>query len=112
MLPRLPRHAALITLLLAFASRAYAMPVIDQSDATDYRLEKLSDANRDLTSRFGGPEIALLEKLNRADRKHLQRLNRPGRQCDVQQVARRARSQPVPVDVSRRRRDAEVADRR
>ena len=75
MLPRLPRHAALITLLLAFASRAYAMPVIDQSDATDYRLEKLSDANRDLTSRFGGPEIALLEKLNRADRKHLQRLN-------------------------------------
>ena len=49
--------------------------VVDQTDtAIDYRFEKLTDANRNLASRFGGPEIALLEKLNRADFKHLQRL--------------------------------------
>jgi hypothetical protein len=72
---RFPRYVAPLLVLLAFASRGYAMPVIDQTEAIDYRLEKLTDANRDLTSRFGGPEIALLEKLNRADLKHLQRLN-------------------------------------
>lgn len=75
MVLRLPRYLSPIVILLAFASRAQAMPVIDQADITiDYRLEALSDANRNLAGRFGGPEIALLEKLNRADAKHLQRL--------------------------------------
>lgn len=72
---RFPRFVAPLLLLLVFASRSDAMPVIDQTEAIDYRFEKLTDANRDLTARFGGPEIALLEKLNRADLKHLQRLN-------------------------------------
>ena len=75
MVPRPLRFAVPIIVLLAFASPGYALPVIDQAEQIDYRIEKLSDANRDLTSRFGGPEIALLEKLNRADLKHLPRLN-------------------------------------
>ena len=76
MVPRLSFSLSLVLTLLIFASRqAAAMPALDQADmSVDYRFEKLSDANRDLTSRFGGPEIALLEKLNRADAKHLQRL--------------------------------------
>lgn len=45
------------------------MPV-DQTDMSiEYRLEKLANLKG-----FGGPEIALLEKLNRADAKHLTRL--------------------------------------
>ena len=49
--------------------------VVEQTDtAIDYRFEKLTEGNRNLSSRFGGPELALLEKLNRADLKHLQRL--------------------------------------
>jgi L,D-transpeptidase catalytic domain len=76
MVPRLPRFLGPVFMLLIFASRqAAAMPAFDQTDtAIDYRIERLTEANRDLTSRFGGPEIALLEKLNRADAKHLQRL--------------------------------------
>jgi hypothetical protein len=75
MVARLPRLVLFVLGLLFLASRIEAMPLIDQTEGIDYRLETLSDANRDLTSRFGGPEIALLEKLNRADLKHLPRLN-------------------------------------
>ena len=71
---RVPRFALPVLALLVFASRVHAMPVIDQTDAIDYRVEALNDSNRNLTTRFGGPELALLEKLNRADLKHLQRL--------------------------------------
>jgi hypothetical protein len=76
MVPRLS-HALVATfaLLIVASRQAEAIPVLDQTDTIDYRLESLTDANRNLTSRFGGPEIALLEKLNRADLKHLQRLN-------------------------------------
>jgi hypothetical protein len=74
MVLRLPRYLAPLAVLLVFASRAGAMPVIDQAESIDYRIEALTDANRNLGSRFSGPEIALLEKLNRADLKHLQRL--------------------------------------
>lgn len=50
---------------------------LEQADATiEYHVEQLTDANRDLRSRFGGPELALLEKLNRADAVHMQRLAR------------------------------------
>lgn len=77
MVPRLFYSLAAAVVLLAVASRpAEAIPVLDQSDGSiDYRIESLTDANRNLASRFGGPELALLEKLNRADLKHLPRLN-------------------------------------
>lgn len=76
MVPRVLPSVCAALILLMFASRqAAAMPDLDQTDTSiDYRIEKLTEANRDLASRFGGPEIALLEKLNRADAKHLQRL--------------------------------------
>ena len=76
MVPRVLGSLCAVLILLIVASRpAAAMPDLDQSDTSiDYRIEKLTEANRDLASRFGGPEIALLEKLNRADAKHLQRL--------------------------------------
>lgn len=75
MVPRLSRSLPATLVLLIVASRAGAMPVIDQTDMSiDYRIEALNEANRNLASRFGGPEIALLEKLNRADAKHLLRL--------------------------------------
>jgi lipoprotein-anchoring transpeptidase ErfK/SrfK len=70
----LPRHfpcavAASIVFLIVASPRAAAMP-IDQADIKiDYRLEPAGDLKR-----FGGPEIALLEKLNRTDVKHLNRL--------------------------------------
>ena len=77
MVPRLSHSLAAAFVLLIVASRAAeAIPVLDQSDgAIDYRIESLTDANRNLASRFGGPELALLEKLNRTDLKHLPRLN-------------------------------------
>ena len=70
MLPRLPQALFAVIVLIA-ASRAEALPTaIDQTDSTlEYRLEKLADLKG-----FGGPEIALLEKLNRADARHLTRL--------------------------------------
>ena len=71
MLPRLlPRAlAGAIVLLIVASTRAAAMP-IDQTDLKiEYRLEQVGDLKR-----FGGPEISLLEKLNRADAKHLPRL--------------------------------------
>lgn len=50
------------------------IPVFDQTDPTiAYRIEQLGDAGREL-ARFNGPEIALLEKLNRADAAHMRRL--------------------------------------
>lgn len=70
-----PCLAALALVLIVASRPADALPVFDQADGIDYRVEKLTEANRNLTSRFGGPEIALLEKLNRADVKHLSRLN-------------------------------------
>jgi lipoprotein-anchoring transpeptidase ErfK/SrfK len=76
MVPRLSHFLAAAFVLLIVAPRpAEAIPVLDQSDgAIDYRIESLTDANRNLASRFGGPELALLEKLNRTDLKHLPRL--------------------------------------
>lgn len=78
MVPRLPRSLVSAIVLLVIASRRAEATVVDQADprgdAIDYGLERMTEANRDLASRFGGPEIALLEKLNRADVKHLQRL--------------------------------------
>ena len=71
MLPRLLPRAltASIVFLVVASPRAEAMP-IDQADIKiEYRLEQTGDLKR-----FGGPEIALLEKLNRADAKHLARL--------------------------------------
>lgn len=73
MVPRFSPVLIAALVLVAVASRVEAIPVLDQADI-DYRLEALTDANRNLTARFGGPEIALLEKLNRADAKHLLRL--------------------------------------
>ena len=77
MVPRLSRSLVSAIVLLVIASRRAEAMVVDQTDAradVDYRIERLNDANRDLASRFGGPEIALLEKLNRADVTHLKRL--------------------------------------
>ena len=67
---RLLPHAIVAIALLGFAlPEAEALPA-DQADAAiEYRIERLGDLKR-----FGGPEIALLEKLNRADAKHLARL--------------------------------------
>lgn len=45
------------------------MPIEQTDLSIEYRLEKLADLKG-----IGGPEIALLEKLNRADAKHLTRL--------------------------------------
>jgi hypothetical protein len=80
MLPRrLPQAlASTIVLLVIAARRADAVPSCDQTDpradAIDYRIERTTVDGRDLVSRFGGPELALLEKLNRADLAHLKRL--------------------------------------
>src|SRR5689334_4738259 len=63
-----PALTALVFLIVA-SSRAFAMP-IDQNDVSlEYRLERLADLKG-----FGGPQLELLEKLNRADVKHLSRL--------------------------------------
>ena len=70
-----PTVAAAFVLLIVASRHAAALPVVDQTDTIDYRIEQLNESNRDLAARFGGPEIALLEKLNRADAKHLLRLN-------------------------------------
>lgn len=78
MVKRLPRSLVSAIVLLIVASRRAEATVVEQADSRidgiDYRIERLNDANRDLGSRFGGPEIALLEKLNRADATHLRRL--------------------------------------
>ena len=78
MVPRLSRLLVSSIVLMVVASRRAEAAVVDQADsridAIDYRVERLTDANRDLTARFGGPELALLEKLNRADVAHLRRL--------------------------------------
>ena len=63
--------------MLAFAPRAHAsVPVVDQTDPPpiQYRIE--SGPLRELAPRFKPAEIELLEKLNRADLKHLTRLAR------------------------------------
>jgi lipoprotein-anchoring transpeptidase ErfK/SrfK len=74
----LPRLAAASIVMLIVASRRADAVATDQTDihldAIEYRLENIIDSGRDLTSRFGGPEIALLEKINRADVAHLRRL--------------------------------------
>ena len=63
-----PAAASAIALLIAASSRAEAMP-IDQDVSIEYRLERLADLKG-----FGGPQVELLEKLNRADARHLSRL--------------------------------------
>jgi lipoprotein-anchoring transpeptidase ErfK/SrfK len=70
MLPRLlPKAlAGAIVLLIVASGRADALP-IDQDISIEYRLERLTDLKG-----FGGPQIELLEKLNRTDAKHLSRL--------------------------------------
>lgn len=75
----LPKTVASTIVLLVVAFRRTDAAALDQTDprtdALEYRIERLTDGGRDLTSRFGGPEIALLEKLNRADLAHLERLS-------------------------------------
>jgi len=78
MLPRQLPHSLIGTLVLIFlASRRADAMVVDQADpkidAIEYRIERMTDI-RDLTSRFGNLELALLEKLNRVDRAHMARL--------------------------------------
>lgn len=62
--------------LLAFATRLEATPFIDQTDPQpiQYRIE--GGPLRELAARLKPTELELLEKLNRADLKHLSRLNR------------------------------------
>lgn len=68
------------TIILAFsllsAARAEAVGIVDQTDpqAIQYRIE--GGPLRELAARFKPNELELLEKLNRADVKHLARLNR------------------------------------
>src|SRR5690349_24091001 len=78
MLPRLlPQTLVSTFVLLLLASRKADAMVVDQTDpktdAIEYRIERMTDI-RDLTARFGGPELALLEKLNRLDLAHMRRL--------------------------------------
>jgi hypothetical protein len=78
MLPRLLPQTLISTfILLLLASRKADAMVVDQTDpridAIEYRIERMTDI-RDLRSRFGGPELALLEKLNRVDLAHMPRL--------------------------------------
>jgi lipoprotein-anchoring transpeptidase ErfK/SrfK len=65
----LPLAATTIALLSVALPRAEALPIEQGDTSIEYRLERLADLKA-----FGGPEIALLEKLNRADAKHLPRL--------------------------------------
>lgn len=79
MVSRLIPHAVVSTLiLLVVASRRVDAAAIDQTDprseAIDYRIERVAGGGHDLASRFNGPELALLEKLNRVDLKHMPRL--------------------------------------
>lgn len=69
MVSRLLAAAVIAIVFLTLPSPVYAVP-IDQADVSlEYRLERLADLKG-----FGGPEIALLEKINRTDAKHLSRL--------------------------------------
>ncbi len=70
-------HAVLVVLLSAVAIRPdCAAAHADQRPGTavDYRMERLADTGRDLSGRFSATQLALLEKLNRADAVHLRRL--------------------------------------
>jgi hypothetical protein len=70
-------HAVLVFLLLAVAIRpACAEAHADErsAPAVDYRIERLAETGRDLSGRFTATQLALLEKLNRADAVHLRRL--------------------------------------
>lgn len=66
--------AALLS--LAFSGRAAALGIADQTDPQpiQYRIE--GGPLRDLAAKFTTSELSLLEKLNRADVKHLSRLTR------------------------------------
>lgn len=74
----LPRLSPVLTafLLLLLSSRAHALGIVDQIDpqALQYRVE--GGPLRDLAARFQPKELELLEKINRADLKHLPRLDR------------------------------------
>lgn len=74
MLPRLSALGALLLLLLA-AARTEA-GIVDQTDPqpVQYRIE--GGPLRELAARFAPSQLAILEKLNRADLKHLPRLDR------------------------------------
>lgn len=74
MLPRLSPLGALLLVLLA-AARSEA-GIADQTDPqpVQYRVE--GGPLRELAARFAPPQLAILEKLNRADLKHLPRLDR------------------------------------
>ena len=65
-----------IASLLIWVPAVEARGIVDQTDpvAVQYRIE--GGPLRDLDARFTPAEIGLLEKLNRADRKHLPRLDR------------------------------------
>jgi len=75
MLPRLALWTVSVCALLGAGARRADAFVLDQPEAAiEYRIEKLTDNTRDLAARFAPPELSVLEKLNRADVKHLGRL--------------------------------------
>jgi len=76
MLTRLPCWTLAIVAAIVFTPRhAEAVDIVDQTDRPiEYRIE--SGPLRELAARFKPAEIELLEKLNRADLKHLSRLDR------------------------------------
>lgn len=75
MLPRLAFWTVSVCALMAASARRADAFVVDQADvAIEYRIEQLTDSTRDLSKRFAPQELSVLEKLNRADVKHLSRL--------------------------------------
>lgn len=76
MLPRLSSSAIAAVVLLVLSARAEAVGIVEQTDPQplQYRIE--GGPLRELASRFKPNELELLEKLNRADLKHLPRLDR------------------------------------
>jgi hypothetical protein len=77
-MPRLSPLPIAAVALLVTASSAFAVaaPMVDQSDPQpiQYRIE--GGPLRDLAAKFRPNELAVLEKLNRADVKHLSRLEK------------------------------------
>ena len=76
MLQRVLPSAVAALVLLLFSARVDAFGIVDQADPNPppYRIE--GGPLRELAARFKPNELGLLEKLNRADRKHLPRLDR------------------------------------
>lgn len=67
---------ALSVVVLHATSQAPAARQERPGTAIEYRIERLADTGRDLEARFAAEQVAVLEKLNRADAVHLRRLDR------------------------------------